>query len=154
MDFDVEITFDPAHAEKFGAYYTPHPVSNEDWTDEIVEEARQGNNKEVAHRILQEVKKQVDDRVMQAFYPLLTYIADSKEPRFAADVAAYATGLRIRDGWNGSTLAQMYGFSRTTVRNHVKDFCDKFGLPIPDERPDGANAAANQRNELLGNDNE
>ena len=153
-DFAVEIVFDPALAEKQGAYYTPSPVSNEDWVDEIAEAAQDSDFKLVVQLILREVKHQVDDRVMQAFYPLLTYIADSKNPRFSADVAAYATGLRIRDGWNGATLAQMYGLSRTTVRNHIDDFCKQFELPVPDERESNENALANQRNEKLSKSNE
>jgi hypothetical protein len=143
----IELTFDENNQPS--GSYIPDFSCGETWIDEVVELIRQGNIDEAKRVVVLEVNDQVKDAVMNSFHPLLSYITDSKDARFAADVAAYSSKLRVRDGWTGSTLAQKYGLSRTSARFHVEKFCAMFGLPVPDERKDNKNSTNNRRNEHL-----
>lgn len=143
----VEIRLDPATSPL--SQYTQEFTCGEDWVDEVVEAVRHGRDDEARRIVLEEVKCQARDAAVAGFHPLLSYITEAVDARFAADVAAYSSRLRVRDGWTGSTLAQKYGVSRTTARSHIEKFCAQFGLPVPDERGHTENAISNRRNEKL-----
>ena len=122
-------------ANHAGAYYTPNMADElDDWEDYVLEAIREGHFDEAKKLIAEQVKATSDARVMDALSRTLSHIVDAKDPRYQADLFAYCSRLRLREGWTSATIAEKYGKSRTIVRADVNGICSLLDLPAPEKR--------------------
>lgn len=125
-----EIVFDHDHPAIAGAYETPDIAGQIDTLgDRLMEAARGGSPILVAALVEAEVEARMTTLLCETICRVLIFIVDSRHPRMKADVAALASGLRIRDGWKPVDLARKYGISRTRACTEIRKFCDMTGIP-------------------------